>query len=239
MPQPPLPNRGTLRAKILSLLLISAASGCTADANALATRYDIDATINVETHIAKTTMQATFRNDTGRALDQIVFNVEPNRKPGVFTLVDVTADTPTVIQQYNLTAPRLEINLRNPLPPKCEATFTLSFSVQPGPITQSYVDNIGYFGFSDRQLNLAGWLPQFAPYRGGEFYTPKAWPLGEYVVTDWSDFTAGVKLIGKDADKWQVMGPGATDLDGGVPSSHTRLMRRTPRSTRWKRLETR
>src|SRR5262249_31214350 len=57
---------------------------CTADKTALGARYEINATVDLDAHSANAVMRATYRNDTGQPLPQIVMNVEPNRRPGVF-----------------------------------------------------------------------------------------------------------------------------------------------------------
>jgi hypothetical protein len=182
------------------------ATPCAAD-KASAIRYDIDAAVDVEMHTALTTLTATKRNDTDKPLDKIIMNIEPNRKPGVFTLTSLTSPD-AAINTYTLTGPRLEIILKTPLLPDCEATFKIGFSVQAGQIAQSFIANVGYFGYTDRQFNLAEWLPEFAPHINGGFMTPDQWALGEYVVADAADYTATVKLRGKDAAKWEVIGPG-------------------------------
>src|SRR5258708_10665542 len=158
-------------------------------------------------------MQATYRNDTGQPLRQIVMNVEPNRRPGIFSLDRFESDS---LANFTLTGPRLEATLKAPLAVSCEVTFSMAFSVKPSAIAQTYVGNIGYFGYTDRQMTLGVWLPEFAPVINSSFFTAKVWPLGEYEVSEWSDFAATVKVQGKDDDKQQVIGPGEAGKDGNI-----------------------
>ncbi|MEP7285129.1 MAG: M1 family aminopeptidase [Chloroflexota bacterium] len=193
----------------IGLVTTSTATACAEQPLLAAVRYDLDTDVNMDTHSLITILKATYRNETDQPLPQIVFNIEPNRKPDVFMLTHV--DSTAAIQRYTLNGPRLEINLKTPLPVGCEATFTLAFTLHPSQITQSYIGNTGYFGYTERQFNLGEWLPEFAPLIKGVWQTPKVWAIGEYTVSALSDFTATVKVIGKDAAKFDVVGPGEVE----------------------------
>ncbi len=186
----------------------TATPGCAADPATRAVRYDIDTTIDDDAHTATAVMKATYRNETGQPQQQIVFSVEPNRKPGVFSLFRVEIASPVDLKDYSLDGARLEVNLKQPLKVHCSATFTIGFTVKPGQITQTYIGNTGYFGYSDRQFNLGEWLPKIAPWIGGAWYTPKDSPVGEIMVADLADYTAHVKVQSKNLDKVEVVGPG-------------------------------
>src|SRR5260221_5202336 len=155
-------------------------AGCTADATTTAARYDLDSTVDIDAHSASTVLRINYRNETGKSQSRIVFNAEPNRKPGVFTLDSFQIASPNGISNIIVDGARLEVVLRKPLDPHCEAEFTINFTVKPGQITQSYVGNIGYFGYTERQMNLALWMPEIPPYVNAERLTPKPCPHREY-----------------------------------------------------------
>ncbi len=188
-------------------------SRCAPDPNTPAVRYDLDTTIDVDNHTLTAIMLATYRNDTGQPLRQIVFNVEPNRRPDVFTLtnLDMGGQPP---DKYTLAGPRLEVLLKSPLERFCRATATLYFTIQIPVISSGFLGR-GYFGYSDKQLNLGEWLPEIAPYVNGDWYTPQSWPVGEYTVSVMADFSALVKVHGANQDQIEVIGPGQVERVNG------------------------
>ncbi|MCC7446253.1 MAG: hypothetical protein IT324_02500 [Anaerolineae bacterium] len=191
---------------------------CPANVTTSAAQYDIDTTIDTDNRTATVTMRVTYRNDTGQPLKQIVFNVEPNRKPNAFTLNGFEADTADVLDKYTLTGPRLEALFKTPLEPNCLVTFTMRFLVRLNAIPEGYVNGKnGYFGFSTRQINFGEWMPEVAPFINGSWITPKSWPLGEYTVSRVADFNVQVTVHGADPDKLEVVAPGeANRLSAGT-----------------------
>ncbi len=182
---------------------------CPSNDTTSAAQYDIDTTIDADNRTATVTMHATYRNDTGQPLRQIVFNVEPNRKPNAFALNSFEAETADALDKYTLTGPRLEALLKTPLEPNCRITFTLRFLVRLNAIPEGYVNGKnGYFGFSVRQINFGEWMPEIAPFVDGSWVTPKSWPLGEYTVSRVADFNVQVTVHGADPDKLEVVAPG-------------------------------
>jgi hypothetical protein len=188
-------------------------SRCAPDPSTPTVQYDLDTTIDVDSHTLTAIMRAAYRNDTGQPLPQIVFNVEPNRKPDVFTLTNLEMEGQPP-DTYTLTGPRLEVLLKSPLERFCRATVTLYFTIQVPVISSGFLGR-GYFGYSDKQLNLGEWLPEIAPYVNGGWYTPRSWPIGEYSVSVMADFTAQVKVHGANQDKIEVIGPGQVEHTNG------------------------
>ncbi len=188
-------------------------SRCAPDPNTSSAQYDVDTTIDMDNRAATTTMHASYRNDTGQPLQQIVLMVEPNRKPGAFTLGGVESEDPTVIDKYTLTGPRLEILLKTPLEIHCRAAFMLRFTVRLSPMQEGYVNGkAGYFAYSERQINLGEWLPVIAPLVNGDWLIPKQWPLGEYAVSTLADYTAQVKVHRSEtSEAVEVIGPGEVE----------------------------
>lgn len=190
---------------------------CGIDPAMRAAQYDIAATIDVDNRMVSAVMHATYRNDTGRPLQQVVFNVDPNRKQGVFTLVGIeAAGTPVTLDPAMLASSRFDIPLSVPLTPSCQTTITLRFTLRVNTIDEGFLGR-GYFGYSERQINLGGWLPEIAPYAPnapGNWLTPKTWSLGEYGVSMLADYKVRVKLTSADPQKltkMDVIGPGEVE----------------------------
>jgi hypothetical protein len=187
----------------------TATPGCAADPSSHVVNYDVNATVDNDAHTATVLLKTIYRNETGKTQQQLVFDIESNRKAGVFSLnrFEVTSP-PANLKSYSLDGPRLEVNFNNPLTVHCTVTITLGFIIKPSQITQSYLGNTGYFGYSERQFNLAEWLPKVAPWLNGEWYTAKETLLGESIVSELGDFTAKVTVEGKNKDKLEAVGPG-------------------------------
>ncbi|MBX3061345.1 MAG: hypothetical protein KF726_00115 [Anaerolineae bacterium] len=154
-------------------------------------------------HLITTAMQAHYRNRTGNSLNQLVLYVDPNRVPGVFTLHDVHGTGETEISGYTLTGPRLDVDLAAPLLPECSAALSLNFTLKVLPLAEA---RLTYLGYTDRQMNLGHWLPQFPPYLNDQWFIPRAWTIGEYWVDDLADYDARVTL--KNGADAIIIGPG-------------------------------
>src|SRR5690606_29018953 len=65
-------------------------------------RHVVDATLVYREQVITVEQTTTYVNRTGEALAQVVFNVEPNRRPGVFTLQSLTLADDTPVPAYEL-----------------------------------------------------------------------------------------------------------------------------------------
>jgi hypothetical protein len=82
------------------------------------THHRVEANIDFA-HYGVVVAQTThYINRTDETLWQIVFNIEPNRWPGAFSLNRVTSDSQELTHQ--LKGRRLTVDLAVPLPPDCE-----------------------------------------------------------------------------------------------------------------------
>src|SRR5258706_11082096 len=142
---------------------------CVPDTRISPVQYDLDATVDVDTRKVSVVMRTSYQNETGQPLQQIVFNVDPGRKTGLFDLMDLQADD---LDKYVLAGPRLEILLKKPLELHCRATISMIFTVQLNTIPADPALGKGYFGYSERQLNLGNWLPEIAPFMNGGSLAP-------------------------------------------------------------------
>ncbi len=180
-------------------------------------RYNLSAVIDLMEHTVMAGQEVTYYNETGGPLDEIVFAVEPNRQPGVFSLTRVTLEGADGAPEYTLTGPRLTVHLPEPLGEHCRVDMRLDFVLAPLPIAtdRGRLGRYGILGFSDRQFNLGHWLPIIAAYKPGNgWYMPDSYPLGEYYVLEAADFSADVTVV--NAEHPILIGPGEVTYDGGT-----------------------
>lgn len=181
--------------------------GCEPGADA-PIQYELDAQIDGVGRTAAVQMRAAYRNQTGHPLPVIVLNVDANRTPGTFSFDSIMVEAPYSISRYTLNGARLEVVLSEGLPSGCRAVFNLNFSVRVPPLAEA---RMKYFSATETQINLGHWLPEFAPYVGGEWRTPKAWPIGEYIYSERADFRGRVTL--EAAPGQFLIGPGEAIQD--------------------------
>src|SRR5690606_38111207 len=98
-------------------------ASCEGPAGQPQTRHTVEATLAFRQQIIEARQTITYINRSNGPLEQIVFNVEPNRRTGVFTLnaFSIGADSP--VPAYELTGRRLTADLPEPLGPGCSIEF--------------------------------------------------------------------------------------------------------------------
>jgi hypothetical protein len=148
-------------------------------------------------------MRASFRNDARQPISMLTMAVDPNRVPGTFTLTSVQGTASTSVELYTLTGPRLDVRLRTLLKPGCRATITLAFTLKVLQVAEA---RLPYLGYTDRQLNLGHWLPQFPPLLNGDWFIPREWTIGEYWVDGLGDYQVRARLTGDP--RAILIGPG-------------------------------
>lgn len=169
-----------------------------------------------------------YVNMTGEPLAEIVFSVEPNRYPGIFSLTSVTSgDAASSVRASELTGRRLSVELSRPLAPGCALDLDLRFQLQITPVGQVLSASSGYLGYSQRQLNLGLWLPAVAPYRAGRWITHDSAPVGEQTIYEFADWDVDVRVINApddlilaapgivaqiDAERWRIRHNASRDL---------------------------
>jgi hypothetical protein len=155
------------------------------------------------------TQVITYINTTAEALPELLFVVEANRQPDVFTLNHLEWGDGAPVERYRLEGARLRLPLKKPLAAGESRTLKISY-------TLDIPDTPGVLGRSERQVNLGDWYPYVPPYRSGVgwlAYEPAR--VGEHEVFDLADFE--VTLQGVDSPPWVVAAPGiAESLDSGL-----------------------
>ncbi|MDZ4763239.1 MAG: M1 family metallopeptidase [Chloroflexota bacterium] len=183
--------------------------------------HTVEATLDYTAHTVAVQQRTRTINTTGSALMSVVFMIEPNRYPGIFTLEGVNTvdgDAPTVAA-YELTGRRLDVELTSPLDMGCALALQLDFRLNITPIGQVLSATSGYLGYSARQFNLGLWLPTVAVYRDGAWQTPDPALVGEpmvYGIADWDvslhvtnappDLIAAAPgtVVQVDAERWRI-----------------------------------
>lgn len=181
--------------------------GCVSNLHEPPLRYQIGAVLDWDAHMVEVVAYVMFRNETDTALAEIVFNIETNREEDIFTLNALTMPSGKYLDDYTLNADRLVVTLPSPLPPDCEITLVMNYSLQIPPIVNGYREgHLGYWGYSARQVNLGLWVPLVAAF--DETWTiPEPHWLGEHFLLRAADFAVELK-VENAPEGVQVAGPG-------------------------------
>jgi hypothetical protein len=162
----------------------------------------VQADINPADFTATVTQVTRYLNRTGAPLNDLVFNVEPNYWLNAFALTSVTGDG---VGEASITGRRLSVRLNEPLESGCALTLTLAFDLTVPSVANGVEAFKGYFGRSERQMNLGHWLPTVAVRANGGWITREAFFAGEQNVLDVADWE--VQLSVKD-ETWLLAAPG-------------------------------
>ncbi|MCS7070865.1 MAG: hypothetical protein NZM00_05120, partial [Anaerolinea sp.] len=144
----------------------------TTDLQALS-RHQVEAIVDYAAKTVSVVQTVTYGNRSSQDLNEIVFSVEVNREPRTFTLNGLTFvdGSPAA---FELIGNRLTVDLPAPLEPGCAVSLTLEFELQIPAVRGGVQAYRGYFGYTERQLNLANWLPTVAVRVGSDWLVPDA-----------------------------------------------------------------
>ena len=169
---------------------------CSSDvADAPMTRHLVTADIHYTQYEVDVVQTVRYVNRESVALSSLVLTVEPNRWSRVFDLLAVRVEN--VEAEYVLDGKRLEVMLPEVLNPLCEAQLTLTFQLDLPRIGEGIYVSHGYFGYTERQLNLGSWLPTMAVYRDEDWMVHPAYLVGEQDVLPVADWDVMLSLIGE------------------------------------------
>lgn len=159
---------------------------CTRSAGQATARNVINAQVDYDGKQIEVHHTIHYVNRTNDSFSEIVFDVEPNRMPGAFVLHTVTASQP--LDVVEMVGRRLTLDLTGTLAPGCPIDIALEYTVSPPHIATGISGLTGYFGHTNRQLNLGHWLPSLAVYRDGAWITHDVTVIGEQTVVDVADW---------------------------------------------------
>ncbi len=162
--------------------------------------HDISAQVDYAARVVDVTQVTRFPNLTESVLDAMVFDVEPNRFPGAFTLQELLVDG-TAPASYELLDRRLTIGLdARALRVGCAATIQMRFQLALPRIADGWAGRTGYFGYTERQVNLGRWLPVVAHRQGADWIVHQTTPIGEQSVAGVADWQVTVSVVNAPED---------------------------------------
>lgn len=180
-------------------------SFCVDEGDGPAVRHRVVADVDYHARTIEAEQRIRYINRTGEPLDVIVFNMEPNRWAGTFTLHSIRAGRDTLV--YSLDNVRLTAELPSPLLPDCEAEIVLNFRLDVPVIGAGVSARKGYFGGTARQLNLGHWLPVPAVIQNGVPITRQPSSIGEQHVLDKADWEVTINLL-PGSNQVRIAAPG-------------------------------
>lgn len=134
-----------------------------------------------------------YPNMTESDMTQIVVNIDPNRWQNVLTLNQVLVDeTPA---SYEQRGPRLAVQLPDGVPPGCDVQLRLDYRLDVPLIGFNVNPAKGYFGYTERQMNLGHWLATVAPRQGDFWITRDPFLVGEQDVLDSANWNVTVNFL--------------------------------------------
>lgn len=183
----------------------ASADSCAIDDDTPMTRHTVAADIDYNGRHISVQQRVRYVNRTGDYLPQIVLNAEANRWRDTFFLEQINGGGEAM--PYNLEGKRLSVSLAEPLPPGCEVVLALSFRLDVPLIGHRSSGYKGYFGYTNRQMNLGHWLPTVAPYRDGQWVSYQSIIIGEQEVMEIADWDVTITLLPPGSDV-VLAGPG-------------------------------
>ncbi|MFW5771953.1 MAG: M1 family metallopeptidase, partial [Phototrophicaceae bacterium] len=190
---------------VLQAYTPASAESCSIDDDTPMTRHTVAADIDYTNRRVSVQQRVRYVNRTDDYLPNIVLNVEANRWRDTFFLEQVNGGAETMT--YSLEAKRLSISLAEPLPPGCEIVLQLVFRLDMPLIGHRSSGYKGFFGYTNRQMNLGHWLPTVAPYRDGQWISHQAIIIGEQEVMEMANWDVTVSLLPPGNDI-TIAGPG-------------------------------
>jgi hypothetical protein len=184
-------------------------------------QHTVDATVDYGARTVHVLQTMRVGNVGDSALAELVFDVEPNRYAGTFALESVSVDK-VAAPAYELTGRRLTVSLSQGLEVGCSVEVTLSFNLVVPGVRNGLVGHSGYFGSTERQLNLGHWLPILAYRVGTDWITHDARALGEQVIAEVADWEVTLHVTDPPANL-AVAAPGQVtrSADGSWQIVHT------------------
>lgn len=195
---------------------------CEVEASLPSIHYTVAADVDYAQHVVVIQQDIGYINRTNTPLSELVLNVEANRWIDVFTLERITSQTVEI--PYDLNGRRLTLSLTQPLASNCRINLEVTFRLDVPPVGEEAYAFKGYFGYTDRQLNLGHWLPTVAVRQGDEWITRDALLIGEQDVLEDADWDVTISLIGSIIP--MIAAPGTVIQLNDTTSRYTHLRSR-------------
>lgn len=165
---------------------------CGVDAVGELIQHNVIANVDYVQKTVQVSQEIHYRNDEQVALAEIVLAVEPNAYDGAFSLetIALNGDEPF----YTLDRNRMTVRLPVTLNPGCVASIQLAFTLTIPRIGIGSGAFKGFFGYSERQLNLGHWLPTPAPRANETWLINNAQSIGEQNILEQSDWDVRINV---------------------------------------------
>jgi hypothetical protein len=154
--------------------------------------YSINATLDYATGVITAQQRIDFVNPTGRAVDELRFNVPPARRAGAVALHDVRIHGSDSSLQHTLNDAVLTVRLPAALPPN--AAIALAFDFTLSIPLQEVITGIGGDDTSRGPYSLTAghWYVMLAPFRDGVWDTPAYVPVGDPYTSELADYEVAI-----------------------------------------------
>jgi hypothetical protein len=173
-------------------------------------QHTVDVSIDYAEKRAFVTQETRYRNETEVALEELVFDVEANDWNGAFGLENILLNGTETF--HSLDRNRMTVRLPSPLNPGCVATVQIDFGLAIPRIGIDIRSARGFFGYSDRQMNLGFWLPTVVPRINNQWVLHDPYSMGEQVVLEQADWD--VTLTIQNGDNMILAAPGIVEETG-------------------------
>jgi hypothetical protein len=173
------------------------------------TQHAVIATLDYAAKTVQVAQQIRYHNHSADPLNELVLNVEPNQREGVFRLETIQVNQSDVTNT-ELRLNGLRIPLAQPLLPHCEITVQLRFTLTLPKVSMGISALRGYFGYGERQINLAYWLPTIAPYLNRQWLVHEPQAIGEQIVLEQADWDVTLTVNNASGDL-KIAAPGTVE----------------------------
>lgn len=171
-------------------------------------QHRVAAEIDYAAKTVQVAQEITYLNRTDVAFSDLVLDVQANAWDGAFTLERVSRAGNATTYALNLN--ELTIALPTPLNPGCAVTLQLTFTINVPQMGIGLSSFKGYFGYNQRQMNLALWLPTPAPRFNNSWLIHEPQPIGEQTVLEQADWDVTL-TIANAPDTLQLAVPGIVE----------------------------
>ena len=173
--------------------------------------HNVVADVNYEAHTVNVQQTIRYTNTTSRTLSQMMLIVEPNRWNQVFSLTDPVRAMGAVLE-HTLDGKRLTMSFPEPLQVNCELIINLDYQLAMPLIGVGVFASKGFFGYSQRQLNLGHWLATVPIMQDDEWVVRDSFIIGEQEVLEESDWDVTLILVNAPENLTLVAPGTATQL---------------------------
>ncbi len=161
-------------------------------------RYQVVANIDYSAKLANVSQTVRFVHEEETPLQEIIFNAEANNWGGGLQIGQVRIGNADVF--FTLERNLLTVSLPLPLARGCEVAIQMTFNVTPPRVASGITAFKGYFGYSERQLNLSYWLPTIAMRSNGLWVVHEPQMIGEQIVFEQADWDVSLNVNNASGD---------------------------------------